>query len=430
MCVPAWDVTAVHAEPDAWLAHPDPASDQRTALFWNRHVDHRFSLHYPHSRRDSSRIVGRSVTDPLQAWGLVDAERLRILKHFNIKAHASPGDIARALADWFLHERFQHRTTCPAFKENPRELSSGFEAVFYQSNCHGCARAYAILGDLSGLTTRTIGCGAHIVAEVLLEGRWHHIENAGRRDPELGALFTSSYIQSYIDPHGDFGIRVNEKYRVGLYKRPNPQFHFHHGHWDGPLTLRWSMQCAAALYPEVDRLPCKAEPGLRLPLVRYARGFYWPVVHASDQPAMAALRERAVPGLLNSQTTTRDYLYHYFTPGQLLRQTFWLDSLTGVEAVELTLTWASTRTMDWNAIDGSKLRLIINDQSHPLTSLTTWPPVDRDTHPISLTISLPKHQLHSHAVNEVVLANDGAGLLLAPCAPAVLDGIPPALGLR
>jgi hypothetical protein len=429
VCVPAWDITAVYAEADEWLAHPDPSRAERCAIFWNRQLDRRFSLTYPHSRREGPRVIGRSVTDPREAWDRVEAERKRILRESGLGPDAKPAAVARALADWFLFDRFAQRVTCPAFSSDPRTLSSGFEAVFYQSNCHGCARAYAILGDMSGLATRNIGCGGHIVAEVRLDDQWIVVDSAGRRDPELGAFFNTSYIQSYVRPGNDFGVRINERFRHGLFKRPNPQFHFHHGQWDGPLTLRWSMQAAAALYPQETRIPCKAEPGLRLPLIRYARGFYWPIVHSSDTPLLEAARRQSLQHRDPGPVPDRDYLYHRFEPGQCLRHTFTLADLAGVVAVELTLTFDAASLGHWGRQNADALRLWVNGRSHRLGDLASWP-MENPGNPVFLTVTLPSESLRTGTVNEVMLEHTGKSAGYMPAAPGVLEGLPPALGMR
>ncbi len=428
-CVPAWDITAVYDQPDQWLAHPDPACSDRRGLFWNRHVDRRFSLSYPHSTAATPRVLGGSVNEQQEAWDRAEVERRRILREMHVAPDAAPAAVARALAEWFLYEHFQHREPCPAFPENPRNLDNGFDAIFYQSWCNGCAKAFNILGDLSGLTTRAIGCTGHIVAEVLLDGQWHHIENSGRHGPGLGAFFNTSYLRSYINPTGDFGVEMNDKYRAGLFKRPNPQFHFHNGRWESPLTLRWSMQCAAALYPEEDRLPCKADEGCRLPLVRYAYGFYWPMAHTSLQPQAQERRLHAAPGLPEQHPARRDYLFHPFQPGQAVRHSFQLDDLTGINAVELTLTLANSNVSNFSAAAGRDLKLVVNGHAHALAELTAWPPVDQQVQPLSLTVVLPRAELQPGGLNWIELHHCADSLYYLPCAPAVLEGMPPALGL-
>jgi hypothetical protein len=426
-CVPCWDITAVYDRPDATLGRQDSETGKTIGIFWDRHLDDRFWLSYPASTRDGHRMLGSSVSDPCEAWDIAQAQRAHILKESGCGAGSSQRETAKALADWFLFDRFKHRVTCPAFPANPRELHSGFEGIFYQSFCTGCARAYAILGDLSGLATRTIGCNGHIVAEVLLESRWHLVENAGRHGPGLGALFNDSYIHSYVNPDADFGIPVPEDYRAGLLKRPNPQFHFHDGQWDSPLTLRWSMQNARSLYPDAGRIPCKAEPGNRLPLVRYAKGFFWPIVHSSDEPALASLRQSALAYPASTPAAIRDFLFHPFCPGQALRHTFTLGDLRNVQGIELLITFGADAPGDLD--DGlSGLELQINGVGCGLSGLMIGRP-NLGANPIGITVGLPRHLLVENGVNEVRLVNNGKMTLSMPCAPGVLNGMPSALGL-
>ena len=55
-CVPAWDITAIYREPDGELAH----KGQKRFVFWNRHIDRRFHIDYPHAIKKSPRVVGRT----------------------------------------------------------------------------------------------------------------------------------------------------------------------------------------------------------------------------------------------------------------------------------------------------------------------------------------------------------------------------------
>jgi|GEM_PF-6490844 len=443
-CLPAWDVSGIYSQPDEWLKHPDhhraeaglpgehPNRDKRRGIFWNRHIDRRFYISYPHSAKDQPRVQSYTIGDPADEWEVVTEYRDRILSESGLKPTDNPREVAKALADSFLEESFEKKPMCTTFEENPRELTNGVEGLLHKSFCVGCARAFAMMGDMLHYNTRTIGCDGHIIAEVYLDGKWHLIENSGRHMGNgTGAFFEGSYMDTFLNPLDDFGAPMPDKYRDGLYKRINPQFHFGDGQWESAKTLRYSTHCAAAIYPGLDRYGIKAEGDTILPIIRRAGGFYWPSVHTSDHPAIEALRMKTLPNPISDVPGMRDYFFHPLSKGQSLRQSVWLDRVDDMDALEVVITFAPSRDCDYGAAAGKSLILRVGKFARSLSDLGAWPlrngqgqtadqPLASNDSLLS-KVRIPVEMLTPNAVNWIELINDTDGIYHMPCAPAVME---------
>jgi hypothetical protein len=224
---------------------------------------------------------------------------------------------------------------------------------------------------------------------------------------------------------------MGDDYRNGLWRRPNPQFHMTTGAWDSPVTARYCTQAAYALYPANPRWGIKAEDGGKLPILRRAGGFYWPIVHNVDLADLALMRRARVPLPMTEEVSSRDYLYFPFLPGQKLRQSVWLDSLEGLQALELVILFGASRASDFSADLGDSLALEINGQARSLAELGVWPPSDEgvpvaaekptERETLSCTIRIPPELLRANAVNWLVLHQDAPSVYYMPCVPAALE---------
>ena len=79
-CVPAWDITAIHSQPDGVIPHPDyarsvadpagdyPDKDTVKYVFWDRHIDKRFHIEYPRVTQDSPRPISHTFGDSDKDW--------------------------------------------------------------------------------------------------------------------------------------------------------------------------------------------------------------------------------------------------------------------------------------------------------------------------------------------------------------------------
>jgi len=134
-CVPAWDVTAIHREPDGEIARPDarraqqgpagerPGRDQRKYVYWNRHADPRFHIEYTHATRESPRPQGRTIGDTDREWDALIEHRDRYLRDAGLTLQSEPEAIARCLAETFgAGSYFKDKPLCPTFASDARAL--------------------------------------------------------------------------------------------------------------------------------------------------------------------------------------------------------------------------------------------------------------------------------------------------------------------
>jgi hypothetical protein len=234
----------------------------------------------------------------------------------------------------------------------------------------------------------------------------------------------------YLDPMGDHGEQIFDEFRNGLFRRPNPQFHFNGGMWSGPCTLRWATSCAHAIYPGNERWGFKSEDNKRLPVIARSGGFYWPQVHSSDRPALQQIRRAALPHAMVEGDVQRDYLFHPFLPGQALRQSVWLDAVDDMEAMELVLTFGASRVSDFSDSTGQGLLLRIGDFEKSLADLNAWPPEPAESKgpentagasTLASVVTVPPGAFRPNAVNWIELHQKSKTLLYAPCVPAVME---------
>jgi len=443
-CLPAWDVTAVYPEPDAVIRHPDavraesdpdgeyPNKNRTRGVFWNRHIDRRFHLEYPRAAKSYPRAQGRTIGDPDREWDTLIEYRDRYLAEAGLTLEGDPEAVARVMAESFACENFEKKPMCETFEKNQRELCHAMEGLMHKSFCVGCAEACIALADACGFPARGIGCGAHRVAEIRVNGRWHMADSVGRHEKSRGLAcwFESSYHDMFLDPMGDHGERIFDGFRDGLFRRPNPQFHFNSGMWSGPCTLRWATSCACAIYPDNERWGFKSEDNRRLPIVARSGGFYWPQVHSSDKPALRQLRRAALPHAMYEGDTQRDYLFHPFLFGQALRQSVWLDALDDMEAMELTFTFGASSAGDFSDATGRQLALRIGDFEKSLADLDAWPPQPAESKgpentaggaTLASTVTVPADAFRPKAVNWIELHQKSNTLLYSPCVPAVME---------
>ena len=443
-CLPAWDVTGIYDHADDWIAHPDhdrkkqglpgehPDADKRMGVFWNRHVDRRFYISYPHASKDSPRAQGRTIGDPIKEWDVVSEYRDRILADAGLTKDDDQTAVAKALADSFLEDKFNLKPMCTTFDENPRELSNGVEGLLHKSFCVGCARAFAMMVDMLHMPTRTIGCNGHIIAEVQIDGKWRLVENVGRHTGNGNeAFFSKSYVESYLDPMGDIGAYITDEYREGLFKRCNPQFHFGGGMWESANTLRYAMQCAAACYPGLERYGIKEEGTGRLPITRRLNGFYWPSAHSSETEELNVLRNRTLPKPISDVASMRDFFFYQLKKGQILRQSVWLDSLEDMKSLEVVFSFAPSKEGDYGSPAGDALMVRVGKWSKSLNELKAWPPrnvtgqtadqpLDANDN-LHCTVEVPISALQANAVNWIELIHDGESPYHMPCVPAAME---------
>jgi hypothetical protein len=447
-CEPAWDVTAIHREADEQVRHPDyyraqanpsgefPNRNKTKWVFWDRHIDRRFHVEYPPSRKDSPRAVSYTLGDAGREWDTMIEHRDRYLRDAQVGFEGPPHEVAKALADTFLYDNFETKPMS-AFSEGQRELCHPIEGLLHKSFCVGCAYGFAILADVTGMKSRLIGCVGHYVAEVELQGKWHYVESVGRHKPGMDALFNGSYVDTALNPMGDFSGRMSDDLRNGLFKRPNGQYHLHNGTWGSPLTLRYAASNAYALYPNNKRWPVFSHDGKRLPIRNCSGGFYWPSVHQpSDAPKMRKIRQAALPLAMYDDVPNRDYLYHRFTPGQKIRQSFWMGDLDDVESVEIVLTFGPSYGSDFAPEAGKAMLLKVNDDTLSLADRRAWPPKPRGAdveakataaEVWNAVVTVRRDDLIANSVNWIELHNVGRSRYYMPCLPAAAQPYVPPL---
>ena len=429
-CVPAWDVTAIHAGPDEVKSHGDKSMN----LFWNRHVDRRFHVEYPRAARDRPRVQGHTLGDPATEWDTLIEWRDRYLDAASLTLDSPDTDIAKCLAETFAYRHIKSKPHAATIGgKEVRDLNHPVEGLLHGSHCVGCAVAFMALADACGLPARNIGCGGHWVAEVFAGGKWHLVDSVGRHEKNdgLATYFESSYLESALDPMGDHGENVFDSYRDGLWGRPNPQFHLHLGMWGSPATVRFGASSAYAFYPHDEgRWGVKSHDGKRLTLITRSGGFYWPTVYGGDAPLIERVQRAQLPMPMNDDGPSRQYLFHPFRPGERLRQSFQLDALDDLEALELVFPFGRSWATDFSDATGRQLVVKAGDFEKSLAELGAWPPRDPDGATINeptsgdngtCTVKLPTDALRANAVNWVELHQNSATTLHVPTVPAVLE---------
>lgn len=445
---PAWDIVALCKSADGELPHPDAAraardpqgdyanKDQRKYVFWDRHIDRRFHIEYPHTTKDSPRVQGQAIGDPEGEWDVLIEYRNRYLRAAGLSVDSPRADVARCLADTFKWEnQFKDKPLCEAYvtgdEIKQRAVNHPVEGLVYKAYCVGCAHAYVALAESCGLDARSVGCGAHRVAEVRLNGRWHMIENGGRHEHNAGlvdAYFESSAQEMVLAPLGDHGGRVPSGYVDGLWGRPNGQYHFSCGTWQGPPTLRYAASNAYALHPELARWGIKSPSPREMPILLNANGFYANVNHQTWAPRVRAMRQAALPEPLHAgQAPARDHLYHSFHPGDRLRQSIWLDELDDLDGLEVTIGFGATRVSDFSAPVGKHLLVRVGEFAKSLADLDAWPPDDpQNGEPAKSILTVPTEVLTANAVNWIELHQESGTLFQMPFVPAIKEPyIPP-----
>lgn len=442
-CLPAWDVTAICAEADGEIPHPDhfraangqgdfPKRDEKKYVFWNRHVDRRFHIEYPHATKASPRAQGKTIRDTDREWDTLTEYRDRYLREAGLTLQSPPTEIARCLAETFAAVQFEKKPMCETFAENPRELMNAMEGLVHRSFCVGCAQAFAALADACGLPVRTVGCGGHRVAEVRLGGRWHLVDSVGRHPHNRGldVFFRGSFMGTSLDAMGDWGESLSDNFRNGLWGRPNGQYHFPMGMWDTPCTLRFSTNNAFAIYPGAECLGITSLDGKRLPIIARSGGFYWPSVHGSCADDLQAVRAAALPLPMFAEPTFRDYLYHPFRPGEKLRQSIWLDDLDGIVEMELVFLFGASKASDFSERIGQQLTVKVGDFEKSLSDMGAWPPArpgaDAVEGPLggqnfNVAVKLPPEVFAPNAVNWIELRQGSAALFYVPGLPAAME---------
>lgn len=437
-CTPAWSMTAIQSEPATEIPHPtgeDVEEKKKQYVFWDRHIDPRHYIDYGFTTADRPRTQVPTEPDPDRAWEIMCERRDFYLAQEGLTIDSPAQDVARCLANSFrCDSHFATKPMCETYASSQRALTHPIDGLLFKSHCVGCATAFAAMANSCGLATRNMGVGAHWVAEVRIDGHWHYVENTGRHDKNkgLGAFFQSNHMEMSLNPTGDHGARTDvNNYPVGLWRRPNPQFHnFIGGSWQDIATLRLAANCVHALYPECDRHGVKGDSRNRLPLVRN-HGFYYSGLHESYAEYSQNIRRAALPAPIHPFNPTlnfRDFLYHPFRPGQKLRHSVWLGpDLNELESLEVVLLFGASRQSDFSPDVGRSLFLRVGDLRKSLTELGAWPPVDDGSGtPVAVTVALPREAL-SGGVNWVVLEHEAATTYHMPCVPAALEPYEPPL---
>ena len=357
-------------------------------------------------------VIGKADVE----WDLLIAMRDRYLRDAGLAVDGPLERVAEALANTFRGTSYFKDKPSASFAEEPREINSPIEGLLFKSWCVGCAEAYAALVDSCGMPVRTIGCGGHRVAEVLIDGKWHMVDNSGRNDAQRDRrmYFAADYVQTTQDNEGDHGF----------FGRVNGQYHFPDGMWHSPKNLRYSAACAYAVYPESDHWVVAAEDRVRLPVINRSGGFWWPSVHGPTE--LRTTQERCgklFAGQIKKEDIDQEYLYLPLKKGQTLRQSVFLDGLEDVRSIELLLAFGASAETDISPATGRALRLRIGPFRKSLAELGAWPPKQAEDKSPNwhVRVVLPPGVFTSGRVNWIELEHQADTVLHVPCVPAVME---------
>jgi len=440
-CLPAWDLMAVYAEPDEYLPYPEaaraveepprdnPFVETGLPVFWNRHVDRRYHIEYPRVTKDTPRQTSLTVGDSDREWEMLLAHRDKVLAASGLTLDSPPEAVARCLADTFKWASpFYHTKPHCAVLEGrqTRQLNHPIEALLAQCYCVGCAHLFVALADACGLAARNVGLHGHHAAEVLVDGRWHYVENTCRHEanPDLEAFFPVSWMELTLHPERCLDCMPPKK--AGDYwGADNGDYCLMGGSWRSPLQLLFAADCACALYPELDRRGFKGlgEGGRLMPITRRLQGFLWmDDVHGGEAEARRELRRRTAPFPIENPSAHRTFLYHPLRPGDRLRHSFWLDAVDDMERLEWTVPLAPEPHVEFTEAFGRQLVVRVGDWRSSLAEAGTWPPpLDETTGHRHCRVTVPRDALKPHAVNWVELHQESALTLHHPVTPAAME---------
>lgn len=375
---PAWDIYGLYPKPDEVLTNGQP-------VFWNRHIDRRFRIDYPRTTKEAPRVVSQTINDRDREWQIVQEHRDRYLTEDGLTLQSPAAAIAKCLADTFKYDSyFKDKPMCPTYPDSPRELTNPIEGLLFKSFCVGCAHAYAALADACGLACRTIGCGAHRVAEVLVDGRWHMVENSCRHEKSRGleAFMPASFMEVTMHPE-KFSQYMPADKVAGYRKMPSGQYHFMGGTWQSIPTLRFAASNAFALYPELKSWGFKSS---KLPIVLRAGGFYWE----------------------GGGGKGRAYFFHPFAPGEQLRQSIWLDDLNDMQGLEVTIPFTA---------EAKGMVVSAGDWRRELTEFAAA----NESGLRCCRFTIPTAAFDGNMVNWITLSNEGKQTLQAPFLPTAME---------
>lgn len=429
-CEPAWNVAAVYAQADGAIAHPTDKS-RSMPVFWDRHLDNRFHIEYRNARKDVPRVQGRTIGDADREWDTLIEYRDRYLREAGLTLQSPAAKIARVMAETNRFEAHSLRPQAATFPGSERQHLHVIEGVLHTSWCVGCTRGFMGLADACGLTVRGIGMPGHHVAEVLVDGKWRLADPAGRHHAGDPVYFEGSYHDTMLDPAGDYGTPMSDKWREGFWNRPYGVFDFHGGQWDIPCEMRFAARSARALYPDNAKWGFKSPDGRRLPISVGTCGFIWPGVNSgADEEAFALLRRTAFPEPMPGTKISADFFYHAFQPGQRLRSSFYLGD-RDMQEIELTFSFAPSRMSDFGDAAGDQVMVKVGDFVSSLRKLGAWPPKAATEEDPGLpgaargllhsTVRLKRDAFRGDAVNWFELRHEGRGLYYMPCITSAME---------
>ena len=446
-CLPAWDVYAIYPRADEYVPYPacaaaveappkdDPRVETGMPVFWNRHIDRRYSLDYPRAAKDTPRSVSWTVGDADREWEMIREQRDKILTAAGLTPASPPRDIARALAEAFKWASPFYHTKPPSAVidgQTSRALHHPVEALLTQCFCVGCANLYAALADSAGLTVRNVGLHGHYAAEVLLDDGWHYIENTCRHEKSKGleAFFPASWMDIVIHPE-NYLDHMPPRKAGNYWGADNGDYCLTGGSWRSPKQMLFAADCAGALYPHAERwgFKCIDHDDRHMPLVRRSQGFLWmDYIFDGETDRMVQRLQEDSPFPLKNSRGHRLFLYHPLKPRDRLRHSVWLDALDDMEALEVTIPLAPEPHIDFSEALGRRLKVEVNDWSATLADSEAWPPAPHETtEQLHCVLRVPTDALKPHAVNWIALRQESTETLQVPFTVAALDPYLPPL---
>jgi hypothetical protein len=431
--LPAWDVTAICRQPDGEIPRKAPACEEgakgywpaerankvpfeevRQYVYWNRHVDRRFHIEYPHASKDCPRDQGATVTNPDREWDTFVAMRDKWLAGAGLTPDSPKREVAKRLAELWLFENFDKRPTFSKFAKEPRQINHPLDALLNKSWCIGASQSFMALMDSLGLPARGIGSQGHRTAETLIDGRWYYAESSMRHGGESmkgnDALIPASHMELALDPWADYGANLTDHYRGSLWWHISGWYHFVFGTWTAPHAMLFSAQNMAALYPGAKRYGIKTfDPERLVILNRSCSGFCWPRVNGYP---------------------TEDFHCHRFLPGQRLRESVWLNCTDDIQEMELLFTFdLGARECDFSDEAGKGLIVQIGGFRKSLYELGAWPPKpgkELTQYPVyarkwAVVAKVPKDAFTANGLTWIELHHEGRYPFAIPCVPAVME---------
>ena len=169
-------------------------------------------------------------------WDALVAVRDKIFKENKVTKDTPLREKVKLIADW---AQWVHYGGPVYESKHPVDL------IFHSSFCAGRASGFVGIMHTMGLPARTVNMNTHTVAEVLLDNKWHYVENIHENKTDIRkttALMPCSLMEFYANP-STYSKHTSESHiNSGYFKYKD--LHNGRANWQLGALWRWHfIQC-------------------------------------------------------------------------------------------------------------------------------------------------------------------------------------------